>query len=64
VIVGIAVAKAALDVAIRPSGEARQLAHDAAGIGALGEVLRKLPPGSIWLRHLTRVRRVEDESDT
>ena len=32
VVVGIEVAKAALDVAVRPSGEERHLAHDAVGI--------------------------------
>jgi transposase len=35
VAVGIDVAKAALDIAVRPSGEARHLANDAAGIAEL-----------------------------
>ena len=43
-IVGTDVAKAALDVAVRPSGEARQLAHAAAGIGALVGWMQALSP--------------------
>jgi len=35
VVVGIDVAKAALDVAVRPSGEERQLTNDPAGIAAV-----------------------------
>ena len=44
VIVGIDVAKAALDVAVRPRGEARQLAHAAAGIGARVGWMQALSP--------------------
>src|SRR5262249_50753149 len=44
VVIGIEVAKATLDVAVRPSGDERHLAHDAAWIAeAVG-----------WLRSLTR----------
>ena len=32
VVVGIAVAQARLDLAVRPSGEHRQVSHDASGI--------------------------------
>jgi len=44
VIVGMDVAKAALDVAVRPSGEARQLANDAVGIGQLVGWMLALSP--------------------
>ncbi len=44
VIVGIDVAKAALDVAVRPSGEARHLANAAAGIGELVGWMQALSP--------------------
>ena len=47
VVVGIDVAKAALDVAVRPQGEERHLANDAAGIAALVEWLRALNPDVI-----------------
>jgi transposase len=47
VVVGIAVAKAALDVAVRPQGEERQLAHDAAGIAEIVGWLRALNPDVI-----------------
>jgi hypothetical protein len=38
VVVGIAVAKAALGVAVRPQGAAQRLAHDAARIARAGRV--------------------------
>ena len=44
VVVGIDVAKAALDVAVRPQGEERHLANDAAGIGALVGWMQALSP--------------------
>ena len=44
VVVGIDVAKAALDVAVRPSGEERQLANDAAGIAAIVAWLQTIRP--------------------
>jgi len=44
VVVGIEVAKAALDVAVRPQGEARQLANEAAGIAEIVGWLRALNP--------------------
>ncbi len=44
VIVGIDVAKAALDVAVRPRGEARHLANAAAGIGELVGWMQALSP--------------------
>jgi transposase len=44
VVVGIAVAKAALDVAVRPSGETRHLANDPDGIVELVGWLRALQP--------------------
>lgn len=44
VVVGIAVAKAALDVAVRPSGEARHLATDAAGIAEVVGWLQTVHP--------------------
>jgi transposase len=44
VVVGIDVAKAALDVAVRPQGEERHLANDAAGIAEIVEWLRALHP--------------------
>ena len=47
VIVGIDVAKAALDVAVRPRGEARHLANDAAGIGELVGWMQALSPAVI-----------------
>src|SRR5258708_2580832 len=44
VIVGIDVAKAAVDVAVRPRGEARHLANAAAGIGELVGWMQALSP--------------------
>jgi transposase len=44
VVVGIDVAKAALDVAVRPSGEQRHLSHDAAEIAELVGWLQSLRP--------------------
>jgi transposase len=44
VVVGIDVAKAAFDVAVRPSGEERQLANDAAGIAAVVGWLQTIRP--------------------
>jgi transposase len=44
VVVGIDVAKAALDVAVRPSGETRHLANDPAGIAELVGWLTALQP--------------------
>jgi transposase len=44
VVVGIDVAKAALDVAVRPQGEARHLTNDAAGIADLVAWLQALHP--------------------
>src|SRR5258708_19924636 len=44
VVVGIDVAKAALDVAVRPRGEERHLANDPAGIAAAGEGLQTVRP--------------------
>src|SRR5258708_9002393 len=44
VVVGIDVAKAALDVAIRPSGEERHLANEAAGIAEAVAWLQTLCP--------------------
>jgi len=44
VVVGIDVAKAALDVAVRPQGEERHLANDAAGIAEIVGWLRALNP--------------------
>jgi transposase len=48
-VVGIDVAKAALDVAVRPSREQRQLPHDAAGIAELVAWLQELQPQVIVL---------------
>jgi transposase len=47
VVVGIDVAKAALDVAVRPQGEERHLANDAAGIAEIVGWLRALNPDVI-----------------
>jgi len=44
VVVGIDVAKASLDVAVRPSGEERHLGHDAAGIAEAVVWLRAIGP--------------------
>ena len=44
VVVGIDVAKAALDVAVRPQGAAQRLANDAAGIAELVAWLQALKP--------------------
>jgi transposase len=44
VVVGIDVAKSALDVAVRPQGEARQVTNDAAGIADLVAWLQTLHP--------------------
>jgi transposase len=44
VVVGIDVAKAALDVAVRPSGDERHLSNDSAGIADLVGCLRALSP--------------------
>lgn len=43
-VVGIDVAKATLDVAVRPSGDARHLSNESAGIAALVEWLSALGP--------------------
>ena len=43
-VVGIAVAKAGLDVAVRPSGQAQRLATAAAGIAELVGGLQALKP--------------------
>jgi hypothetical protein len=43
-VVGIDVAKAALDVAVRPSGEQRQLSNDAPGIAEAIAWLQSLHP--------------------
>jgi transposase len=43
-VVGIAVAKAALDVAVRPQGEERHLTNDAAGIAEIVAWLQALHP--------------------
>ncbi len=45
-VVGIAVAKAALDVAVHPAGEERQLTNDAAGIAEVVGWLQTVRP---WL---------------
>jgi hypothetical protein len=45
VTVGIDVAKAHLEVAARPSGEAWQVPNDEAGIGRLIDQLRRCRPG-------------------
>ncbi len=44
VVVGIDVAKAGLDVAVRPRGEERQLANDPAGIAAVVGWLQTVHP--------------------
>ena len=44
VVVGIDVAKGSLDVAVRPSGEQRHLANDAAGIAEVAAWLRAISP--------------------
>ena len=44
VAVGIDVAKATLDVAIRPSGEERQVANDPAGIAVVVAWLQRVQP--------------------
>jgi transposase len=49
VFVGIDVAKASLDVAVRPSGEPRRVAHTAAGLAELVEWLCTLRPQLIVL---------------
>jgi transposase len=49
VVVGIDVAKAALDVAVRPSGEERQLTNDPAGIAAVVGWLQTVRPRLIVL---------------
>jgi transposase len=49
VIVGIDVAKAALDVAVRPSGDVRQLGNDAVGIAAVVAWLQRVHPQLIVL---------------
>jgi Transposase len=49
VVVGIDVAKAALDVAVRPSREQRQLSHDAVGWGELVAWLPVVQPQVIVL---------------
>jgi len=45
--VGSDVAKATLDVAVRPSGEERRVATDPAGIAAVVAWLHSLPPSVI-----------------
>ena len=47
--VGIDVAKAQLDIALRPTGERWTVANDDAGIAALVERLQALPPTLIVL---------------
>jgi len=47
--VGIDVAKAQLDIAVRPSGERWAVPHDASGVGTLGERLQALHPTLIVL---------------
>ena len=49
VFVGIDVSKDRLDVAVRPSGEAWQVTHDAPGISRLVQRLGKLAPGLVVL---------------
>lgn len=49
VVVGIDVAKATLDVAVRPSGEVRQLSNEAAGIAEVVEWLQRVRPQLIVL---------------
>ena len=49
VVVGIAVAKARLDLAVRPSGEQRQVSHDASGIAEVVTYLQELAPQVIVL---------------
>jgi transposase len=50
--VGIDVAKAQLDIALRPTGERWAVANDDAGITALVERLQALPPTLIVLEGL------------
>ncbi|MBI4505135.1 MAG: IS110 family transposase, partial [Chloroflexi bacterium] len=47
--VGIDVSKAHLDLAVRPFGQHRRLAHDDAGIAALVAYLHELQPTLIVL---------------
>jgi transposase len=49
VVVGIAGAKARLDLAVRPSGEQRQVSHDASGIAEVVTSLQELAPQVIVL---------------
>jgi transposase len=49
VVVGIAVAKATLDIAVRPSGAVRQLGNEAAGIAEVVEWLQLVRPQLIVL---------------
>jgi transposase len=49
VVVGIEVAKAALDVAVRPSGDVRQLGNAAEGIAAVVQWLQLVHPQLIVL---------------
>lgn len=49
VVVGIDVAKARLDLAVRPSGEQRQVSNDASGIAEVVAWLQELAPQSIVL---------------
>jgi transposase len=49
VFVGIDVSKGHLDVAFRPSGEARRFPNDEAGVAALVARLRDCPPGLVVL---------------
>ena len=48
-VVGIDVSKAQLDVAVRPSGPARSIAHTEAGIATLVEQVRTLQPSAVVL---------------
>lgn len=49
VVVGIDVAKARLDLAVRPSGEQRQVSNDASGIAEVVTYLHELAPQVIVL---------------
>src|SRR5204863_2455701 len=56
--VGIDVAKAQLDVALRPSGERRAVANDASGVETLVDWLQTLPPTLIVLEATGGLERV------
>lgn len=53
--IGIDVAKAQLDVHVRPSGETWRVSHDEAGWAALLTRLRQLQPGADCLGSHRRV---------